>query len=70
MEKNNAVVIFSKTYCPYCSDVKDLFDQLRVDYIKIELDDSPNGPEMQQALIAMTGMRTVPQVFINGTKIQ
>ena len=38
MIKNNTVVIFSKTTCPYCAKVKDLFNSLDMKYQAIELD--------------------------------
>jgi len=34
-----------------------------------ELNQEPNGHEMQQALAQLHGMRTVPQVFVNGTLV-
>jgi len=58
------VVIFSKTYCGYCSDTKEIFDSLDVQYEVLELDEDPNGAAIQQALIQRTNQRTVPFVFI------
>ena len=36
--KNNKVVMFSKTTCPFCTKVKKLFDQEKIKYEAIELD--------------------------------
>jgi glutaredoxin len=63
------VVIFSKTYCPYCSKVKALFTSLGVQFTAYELDKRTDGAELQNALINLTGRRTVPAVFISGKDI-
>jgi glutaredoxin 3 len=66
----NKVVIFSKTYCSYCSATKDLFKRMNVEgVLVIELDRDPRGQEIQQELQRMTGQRTVPNVFVNGTHL-
>lgn len=36
--KQNKVIVFSKTTCPYCDKVKELFKNLKVEYVTIELD--------------------------------
>ncbi|XP_056379528.1 glutaredoxin 2 [Hyla sarda] len=65
----NCVVIYSKSSCPYCTMAKEAFNSINVNYKTIELDDVDNGREIQQALHQMTGARTVPRVFVNGTCI-
>ncbi|ORX60407.1 glutaredoxin [Hesseltinella vesiculosa] len=62
---DNKVTIFSKSYCPYCLGAKDLFDDLRVEYKALELNERDDGPEIQQALLDMTKQRTVPNIFVN-----
>uniref|UniRef100_A0A8C3XXU4 Glutaredoxin-2, mitochondrial n=1 Tax=Catharus ustulatus TaxID=91951 RepID=A0A8C3XXU4_CATUS len=64
---HNCVVIFSKTTCPYCRMAKELFEGLNVNYTAVELDANTNGRQLQDVLEQMTGGRTVPRVFINGT---
>ncbi|XP_009080205.1 PREDICTED: glutaredoxin 2 [Acanthisitta chloris] len=64
---DNCVVIFSKTTCPYCKMAKNLFEGLNVNYTVVELDKNTNGRQFQDILAQMTGARTVPRVFINGT---
>eukprot|EP00698_Gefionella_okellyi_P005083 TRINITY_DN14670_c0_g1_i1.p1 TRINITY_DN14670_c0_g1~~TRINITY_DN14670_c0_g1_i1.p1 ORF type:complete len:131 (-),score=29.98 TRINITY_DN14670_c0_g1_i1:60-452(-) len=66
---NNAVVVYSKSYCPYCKRTKALFQQLGVNAVVTELDLAPNGIEIQQTLLEITGQRTVPNVFIGGKHI-
>lgn len=66
----NKIVIFSKSYCPYCDRTKALFKELKVDGTVIyELDNMKNGPDIQAALLEMTGQRTVPNVFIKGKHV-
>ncbi|KAK6191354.1 hypothetical protein SNE40_003068 [Patella caerulea] len=63
---SNCVVIFSKTYCPYCDTAKKIFSKLQVSPKIIELDNIEGGSQMQNILEHMTNARTVPRVFING----
>ncbi|XP_027352931.1 glutaredoxin [Abrus precatorius] len=65
----NPVVVFSKTYCPFCVEVKELFDKLGVTYKAIEINSEPDGSEIQAALAEWTSQRTVPNVFIGGNHI-
>jgi len=62
----DSVVIFSKTYCPYCTMAKKVFDSLQKKYTAIELDDREDAQEIQDVLGELTGARTVPRVFLNG----
>ncbi|KAG2308008.1 hypothetical protein Bca4012_083040 [Brassica carinata] len=61
---SNAVVVFSKSYCPYCVKVKDLLKKLGTKFIAVELDKESDGTQVQSALAEWTGQRTVPNVFI------
>ncbi|KAJ7332370.1 hypothetical protein JRQ81_014550 [Phrynocephalus forsythii] len=64
---DNCVVIFSKTSCSYCKMAKKLFRDMNVNYTAVELDMYENGSQFQDVLHQMTGGRTVPRIFINGT---
>jgi glutaredoxin 3 len=66
---NNNVVVFSKSYCPFCRRTKELLNSLGVPFSSIELDERPGGADLQAALHALTGQRTVPSVFVKGTHI-
>lgn len=66
---SNPVVVFSKTYCGYCTRVKQLLSQLGATFKVIELDQESDGNEVQQALLEWTGQRTVPNVFIGGEHV-
>ncbi len=62
--KSNPVVVFSKSYCPYCRSTKELFKKLNVETKVIELDEEDEGPEMQDELYNLTKQKTVPNIFI------
>lgn len=64
--EGSKIVIFSKSYCPYCTKAKELFSSLNVEGTKVyELDNMDNGADIQKALLDLTGQRTVPNIFIN-----
>ena len=56
------VVIYTKSFCPYCVRAKDLLTRKGAAFEEIYLDDHP---EEYATLKAKTGMMTVPQIFIN-----
>ncbi|XP_004236221.1 glutaredoxin [Solanum lycopersicum] len=66
---SNPVVVFSKTYCGYCTRVKKLLSQLGATFKVIELDRESDGDEVQAALLEWTKQRTVPNVFIGGEHV-
>ncbi|XP_031259183.1 glutaredoxin-C4-like [Pistacia vera] len=63
------VVIFSKSYCPFCRRAKAVFKELNQVPHVIELNERADGSNIQDALLEIVGRRTVPQVFINGKHI-
>ncbi|WVZ20659.1 hypothetical protein V8G54_007981 [Vigna mungo] len=63
---SHKIVIFSKTYCPYCKRAKALFKELKQVPHVVELDEREDGSKIQDVLINIVGRRTVPQVFVNG----
>ncbi|KAK8467803.1 hypothetical protein PHAVU_007G155300 [Phaseolus vulgaris] len=66
----NPVVVYSKTWCSYSSEVKSLFKKLGVNPLVFELDEmGPQGPQLQKGLERITGQHTVPNVFIGGKHI-
>ncbi|KAG6491552.1 hypothetical protein ZIOFF_046484 [Zingiber officinale] len=66
--KKHEIVIFSKSYCPYCRRAKGVFKELEKEPYVVELDQrgTYDGSEIQDALSEFVGRRTVPQVFIHG----
>eukprot|EP00566_Odontella_aurita_P024828 CAMPEP_0113558926 /NCGR_PEP_ID=MMETSP0015_2-20120614/18618_1 /TAXON_ID=2838 /ORGANISM="Odontella" /LENGTH=98 /DNA_ID=CAMNT_0000460517 /DNA_START=237 /DNA_END=533 /DNA_ORIENTATION=+ /assembly_acc=CAM_ASM_000160 len=69
--EGNKIVIFSKSYCPYCSTTKSLFQSKfpGVAARVIELDQVKDGSKMQSALGRKSGQRTVPNVFVAGEHV-
>ncbi|XP_064422400.1 thioredoxin reductase 3 [Latimeria chalumnae] len=61
----NRVMVFSKSTCPYCDRVKELFKSLEVEYHTVELDLAEDGSSIQEMLKEMTGQKTVPNVFVS-----
>ncbi|XP_073431131.1 thioredoxin reductase 3 [Dendrobates tinctorius] len=67
--EKNPVVVFSKSYCPYCDRVKELFTSLGKEYFALELDRCDDGSSIQDLLYEMTGQKTVPSVFVYKTHV-
>ncbi|KAL6713279.1 Glutaredoxin [Lecanora helva] len=61
---DNAVAVFSKSYCPYCKASKSLLSELGAKYYLVEMDQVDDGSALQDALEELTGQRTVPNIFI------
>ena len=63
----NAVRMYTTQVCPYCIRAKSLLKQRGVeliDEVRIDLD-----PAQRDHMIALTGRRTVPQIFIGDTHV-
>ncbi|KAL4751840.1 thioredoxin-like protein [Aspergillus terricola var. indicus] len=60
----NGVVVFSKSYCPYCKASKSLLSELGANYYALELDTIDDGADLQNALEEISGQRTVPNIYI------
>lgn len=62
-----AVKMFTTLVCPYCVRAKALLKQRGVEQIeevRIDLD-----PVQRDHMVALTGRRTVPQIFIGETHV-
>ena len=61
------VKMYTTQTCPYCVRAKMLLQQRgvsQIDEIRIDL-----NPSARDAMVAQTGRRTVPQIFIGDTHI-
>lgn len=65
----NGVVLFSKSYCPFCSKAKNDLRKIGIVPVVVELDQRQDGEELQAALIERTGQRTVPSAWVCGRHI-
>lgn len=62
--QENAAVIFSKSYCPYCVRAKKLLTGLGKPFTAYELDKRADGSQIQDYLEELTNQDTVPNIFI------
>jgi len=67
--RDNKVIIFSKSYCPYCAKAKKALTNVGAQFQAVELDQRDDGAAIQDALKALTGRSTVPNVFVAGKSI-
>eukprot|EP00347_Sterkiella_histriomuscorum_P002891 403366395 len=63
------VVIFSKTWCPFCAEAKDILSKGNVKFFVRELDIESDGAVTQGALEKLTGQTSVPNIFIGGKHV-
>lgn len=56
------VLMYTSTYCPYCTNAERLLNSKGVtDIEKIQID---TDPELKISMMEKTGRRTVPQIYI------
>ncbi len=63
----NPVRMYTSQVCPYCRRAKALLERrgvTAIDEVRIDLE-----PEQRAHMIALTGRRTVPQIFIGDTHV-
>ncbi|WOO79214.1 Glutaredoxin-2 [Vanrija pseudolonga] len=60
----NHVVVFSKSYCPYCRRSKATLADLTEEIKVFELDERDDGSAIQAYLRELNGQSTVPHVYI------
>ncbi|KAJ1920136.1 hypothetical protein H4219_001509 [Mycoemilia scoparia] len=63
--EKNAVIVFSKTYCPFCKQTKSSLASLNAKFKTVELDEIEDGSKIQDFLEEYTKQRSVPNIFIN-----
>ena len=61
-------VIFSKSYCPYCNRAKKKLQDLKIDFVAIEVNLVKNQ-HLVDALFELTNQRTFPNIFIKGIHV-
>lgn len=52
---SNPVVIYTKSFCPYCAKTKALLTELGVHFVLVGLDLFPEGETLQGALVEIIG---------------
>lgn len=70
------VMVFAKSYCPYCKGVLSIFESLRTDipgwtlrYINLDMLPDFDGPLIQMEVLTKTKLTGVPTTFILGQGI-
>ena len=61
------IVMYTKSYCPYCHAAKDLLEKKGAPFQEIDVTRDPEG---YRAMVARAGGRTtVPQIFVGETHV-
>jgi cysteine synthase A len=65
------VAMFALEWCEFCWSVRKLFSHFGIEYNSVDLDSAAYqendwGGQVRAALIARTGMPTIPQIFVGG----
>jgi glutaredoxin 3 len=61
------VRMYSTAVCPYCVRAERLLNSkgvIEIEKIRVDLD-----PSLREEMVAKTGRRTVPQIYIGGTHV-
>ena len=60
------IVVYLTSWCPYCNRARELLDSKGA---KFEVIDIEERPEARAQMMARSGRRTVPQIFIGDTHV-
>ena len=60
------IVVYLTDWCPYCARARSLLEQKGAKFEAINLDERP---EARAEMVARSGRRTVPQIFIGDTHV-
>lgn len=55
------VTLYTKDYCPFCTQAKTLLQSISVDFEEVDITDDD---ELFREIFQKSGMRTVPQIFV------
>ena len=71
---DNPVVLFALEWCEFCWSVRKLFAEAGIDYQSVDLDSVAYqkdgiGADLRAALRDVTGVPTIPQIFVGGQHI-
>jgi glutaredoxin 3 len=58
--------VVGKSYCPYTKRAREALTKLQLHRKDIDLDTTSDGDALQAAFAHVSGIKTVPQVFIGG----
>jgi glutaredoxin 3 len=60
------VVMYSTSWCPYCARARELLARKGVAFEEIDVEAAPG---LREQMIARSGRRTVPQIFVGDTHV-
>jgi glutaredoxin 3 len=60
------VIVYTTSYCPYCLRAKGLLQRKKVAFREVDV---TGDPERRRWLVEVTGLTTVPQIFINNRPV-
>jgi glutaredoxin 3 len=66
MDAAPVVEMYANSWCPYCSAARALLGAKQVQILEINVEEFP---ERRAEMIARSGRRTVPQIFIGATHV-
>ncbi len=58
--------MYATGWCPYCERARSLFERKNIEFEEIDIE---ARPEARAEMIARSGRRTVPQIFIGETHV-
>ena len=56
------VKLYSADWCPFCIRAKKLLESKNIKFEEFNVDETPG---MREEIVAKTGQKTIPQIFIN-----
>lgn len=56
------IIIYTKSYCPYCVKAKQLLNNKKLKFLEIDI--TNNQALIEEMLNKSAGRKTVPQIFI------
>jgi glutaredoxin 3 len=63
---NPRIVVYSTDWCPFCTRARGLLERKGAKFEVIDVDERP---EARAEMMARSGRRTVPQIFIGDTHV-
>jgi len=63
---NQRIVVYSTDWCPFCTRARGLLERKGAEFEVIDIDERP---EARAEMMARSGRRTVPQIFIGDTHV-
>ena len=60
------IVVYLTEWCPFCNRARDLLERKGAKFETINVDERP---EARDEMVARSGRRTVPQIFIGDTHV-